>query len=93
MAVLMLFVETMVMLRIFRSGLRRGWTSMLVMMSVTMFVTKMMMGMGVFAWLSWSWVSASFPIVMLLFIKTPGEEVLGKILIGQNQVVRKRGGS
>lgn len=59
-AALMIFVETMVMLRVFRFELKGRWTSMPVTMSVMM---------GMLVWPTWSWRSASLSIVTLLFIK------------------------
>lgn len=51
-AILIFLVRFGVMLRVFRSGLRREGTSMSVVMLMAMSVTKMMMTMGMSVWIS-----------------------------------------
>lgn len=79
-AALMIFVETMVMLRVFRFELKGRWTSMPVMMSVMR---------GMLVWPTWSWRSASLSVVTLLFIKQTnkqtGKDILSYLLIEQTE--------
>lgn len=77
-AALMIFVETMVMLRVFRFELKGRWTSMPVTMSVMM---------GMLVWPTWSWRSASLSIVTLLFTKKKktGQDILSYMLIEQTE--------